>query len=283
MSQVLMPKATAVWLIENTALTFDQISEFCGLHPLEVQSIADGEAAIGMVGYDPITNGQLTKEEIERCGGDPAARLALAEINVPRPTTRTKGPRYTPVARRQDRPDAIAWLVRNFPQLSDGQISKLVGTTKPTINGVRNRTHWNINNIKPRDPVALGLVARDDLTAAIEKANRAFERAEKRKAKASKNYQPVELPEATIEEQAPVVTEAVAKDRVIAEKDLTAEDVFGGAKPAPETVTENTVAEKKVPVAPPDDGNPFAALGQLIPQNRGKTEESKNDTDDQRD
>lgn len=284
MSQVLMPKATAVWLIENTALTFDQISEFCGLHPLEVQSIADGEAAIGMVGYDPITNGQLTKEEIERCGSDPAARLALAEINVPRPTTRTRGPRYTPVARRQDRPDAIAWLVRNFPQLSDGQISKLVGTTKPTINGVRDRTHWNINNIKPRDPVALGLVARDDLTAAIEKANSAFERAEKRKAKDSKNYQQVAPPGTVIEEPAPAVIDAAAKDREISKKDLTAEDVFGAAKPAPETITENAVAEKKIPATVPDDGNPFAALGQLIPQNKGEAEEeSKNDTDDQRD
>jgi hypothetical protein len=284
MSQVLMPKATAVWLIENTALTFDQISEFCGLHPLEVQSIADGEAAIGMVGYDPITNGQLTKEEIERCGDDPAARLALAEINVPRPKTRTKGPRYTPVARRQDRPDAIAWLVRNFPQLSDGQISKLVGTTKPTINGVRNRTHWNINNIKPRDPVALGLVTRDDLTAAIEKANRAFERAEKRKVKESKNYQPVEVPKASIEEQTPRDLKAMAKDKAIVEKDLTAEDVFGAAKPAQETMADEAVTKKKPPVTVPDDGNPFAALGQLIPQSKENGEEkTKNDTDDHRD
>ena len=284
MSQVLMPKATAVWLIENTALTFDQISEFCGLHPLEVQSIADGEAAIGMVGYDPITNGQLTKEEIERCGADPSAKLALAEINVPRPANRTKGPRYTPVARRQDRPDAIAWLVRNFPQLSDGQISKLVGTTKPTINGVRNRTHWNINNIKPRDPVALGLVARDDLTAAIEKANRAFERAEKRKAKESKNYQPVEVPKAPIEVKNPSDIEAMSKDRGIAEKDLTAKDVFGAAKPLPETTADNVVTEENTPVTVPDDGNPFAALGQLIPQSKENEEEkSQTDTDDHRD
>jgi hypothetical protein len=284
MSQVLMPKATAVWLIENTALTFDQISEFCGLHPLEVQSIADGEAAIGMVGYDPITNGQLTKEEIERCGDDPAARLALAEINVPRPKTRTKGPRYTPVARRQDRPDAIAWLVRNFPQLSDGQISKLVGTTKPTINGVRNRTHWNINNIKPRDPVALGLVARDDLTAAIEKANRAFERAEKRKAKESKNYQPVEVPKATNEEQPPSDIESMAKDKAIAEKDLTAEDVFGAAKPAQETMANNSATKKRTPVTVPDDGNPFAALGRLMPQVKENGEEkTKKNTDDHQD
>jgi len=183
MSQVLMPKATAIWLVENTALTFDQIAAFCTLHPLEVQSIADEETAIGMVGYDPITNDQLTQEEIDRCVGDPSSRLELATIKVPRPTARTKGPRYTPVARRQDRPDAIAWLLRNFPELSDAQISRLVGTTKPTINGVRDRTHWNSPNIKPRDPVALGLINRDDLTTAIEKARRAAERAEKRKAR----------------------------------------------------------------------------------------------------
>ncbi len=189
MSHVLMPKATAVWLIENTALTFTQVAEFCGLHPLEVQSIADDEIAVGMVGFDPISNGQLTREEIERCQKDPDTRLVMAEADVPRPTTRTKGPRYTPVAKRQDKPDAIAWLVKHFPELSDGQVGRLIGTTKPTISAVRDRSHWNMNNIKPRDPVALGLVAREDLTAAIEKSRRAIELAEKRlaskKAKAS--------------------------------------------------------------------------------------------------
>ena len=183
MGQVLMPKATAVWLIENTALTFDQIAEFCSLHPLEVKSIADGEVAIGMAGFDPITNGQLTKEEIDRCSADPTAILELADVNVPRPSPRTSGPRYTPVARRQDRPDGISWLLRNFPELSDGQVARLVGTTKPTINGIRDRSHWNIANIKPRDPVALGLCSRENLSAAIEKARRAVERAEIRAAK----------------------------------------------------------------------------------------------------
>ena len=183
MGQVLMPKATAVWLIENTALTFDQVAEFCSLHPLEVQSIADGEVAIGMAGFNPITNGQLTQEEIDRCSEDPTAKLEMAEINVPRPSPRTSGPRYTPVARRQDRPDGIAWLLRNFPELTDGQIARLVGTTKPTINGIRDRSHWNIANIKPRDPVALGLCGREDLSAAIDKARRTVERAEKRAAK----------------------------------------------------------------------------------------------------
>lgn len=177
MALPLMPKATAVWLIENTALTFDQIADFCGLHELEVQGIADDEVAIGMVGYDPVANGQLLLEEIDRCLADPSARLRLnVNMNVPRPTPRTKGPRYTPVARRQDKPDGITWLVRNFPQLSDGQISKLIGTTKPTIKAVRERTHWNISNIKPQDPVGLGLCSRMELETALEKANRSAAR-----------------------------------------------------------------------------------------------------------
>jgi len=166
----LMPKATAVWLIENTGLTFRQIGAFCGLHELEVQSIADDEVAIGMVGYDPLVNGQLTKEEIERCVADPAERLVMAKTDVPRPATRTKGPKYTPVARRGDKPDAIAWLVKHFPNLTDAQISRLIGTTKPTINAIRDRSHWNMNNINARDPVGLGLCNRQDLDKEVQKA-----------------------------------------------------------------------------------------------------------------
>ena len=166
----LMPKATAVWLIENTGLTFRQIGAFCGLHELEVQSIADDEVAIGMVGYDPIVNGQLTKEEIERCEADPAERLVMAKTDVPRPATRTKGPKYTPVARRGDKPDAIAWLVKHFPNLTDAQISRLIGTTKPTIGAIRDRSHWNMNNITARDPVGLGLCNRQDLDKEVLKA-----------------------------------------------------------------------------------------------------------------
>ncbi len=166
----LMPKATAVWLIENTGLTFRQIGAFCGLHELEVQSIADDEVAIGMVGYDPIVNGQLTKEEIERCEADPAERLVMAETNVPRPATRTKGPKYTPVSRRGDKPDAIAWLVKHYSNLTDAQISRLIGTTKPTINAIRDRSHWNMNNITARDPVGLGLCNRQDLDKEVLKA-----------------------------------------------------------------------------------------------------------------
>ena len=166
----LMPKATAVWLIENTALTFRQIGAFCGLHDLEVQSIADDEVAVGMVGYDPITNGQLTQAEIERCEADSAERLKLAKTDVPRPASRTKGPRYTPVARRGDKPDAIAWLVKHFPNLKDAQISRLIGTTKPTITAIRDRSHWNMATISARDPVGLGLCNRQDLDKEVKRA-----------------------------------------------------------------------------------------------------------------
>ena len=166
----LMPKATAVWLIENTGLTFRQIGAFCGLHELEVQSIADDEVATGMVGYDPVVNGQLTKQEIERCEADSAQRLSIAQTDVPRPAARTKGPKYTPVARRGDKPDAIAWLVKHFPNLSDAQIARLIGTTKPTINAIRDRSHWNMNNINARDPAGLGLCNRQDLDNEVLKA-----------------------------------------------------------------------------------------------------------------
>jgi hypothetical protein len=172
MAQPLMPKATAVWLVENTSLTFEQIGEFCGLHPLEVQAIADGEVAIQMQGLDPVANGQLTLEEIERCQQDPSARLKLSEQAVPMPVVKHRGPRYTPIAKRQDKPDAIAWLLKSHPELSDGQISKLIGTTKPTIQAVRDRTHWNSPNIKPRHPVALGLCTLQELEAAVARANR---------------------------------------------------------------------------------------------------------------
>ena len=173
MAQILMPKATAVWLVENTTLSFEQIAAFCGLHPLEVQGIADGEVAIGIIGTDPTSNGQLTADEIKRCEGDPAARLTQAKVNIPLPQIRTKGPRYTPVSKRQDKPDAVAWLVRHHPELSDAQVSKLIGTTKQTIAQVRDRTHWNTANLRPRDPVLLGLCTQTDLNAAILKARKA--------------------------------------------------------------------------------------------------------------
>lgn len=170
MTQLLMPKATAVWLIDNTGLTFEQIGDFCGLHDLEVQAIADGEVGAGMQGFDPVANGQLTKDEVSRCEADSEARLKMAETNLPQPTLRTKGPRYVPVARRGDKPDAIAWLVKHHPELSDAQIGKLIGTTKDTIGKIRERTHWNIANITAKHPAMLGLCSQQDLNAAIEKA-----------------------------------------------------------------------------------------------------------------
>jgi len=169
----LMPKATAVWLVENTSLTFDQIADFCGLHPLEVQAIADGEVAIQMQGLDPVANGQTTAEELARCQADPEARLKLSPLAVPQQHSRHRGPRYTPIAKRQDKPDALAYLLRNHPELSDAQISKLIGTTKPTIAAVRDRTHWNSANIKPRHPVGLGLCTLEELDTAVNKALRA--------------------------------------------------------------------------------------------------------------
>ena len=167
MTQPLMPKATAVWLIEKTSLTFEQIADFVGMHPLEVQAIADGEVAQGIIGYDPVLNGQLTREEIARCEADPNARLQIAPGALPVAKARGKGARYTPVSKRNDRPDAIAFLLRNHPQLTDAQIAKLLGTTKETIAKVRDRTHWNSANIKPRDPVILGLCTQSDLNAAL--------------------------------------------------------------------------------------------------------------------
>jgi hypothetical protein len=171
----LMPKATAVWLIEKTALTFTQIADFCGMHPLEVQAIADGEVAQGIVGYDPVANGQVTADELRRCEADSNLRLKLAPTALPMPK-RLRGSRYTPVAKRNDRPDAIAFLLRSYPQLSETQIGKLLGTTKETIQKVRDRSHWNSANIKPRDPVILGLCSQTDLNAAVAQANERLER-----------------------------------------------------------------------------------------------------------
>ncbi len=166
----LMPKATAVWLIDNTALSFTQIAEFCRLHPLEVQAIADGDAAQSIKGLDPILTGQLTRDDIAKAEADPDYRLGLAEPKVRAPAAKRKGPRYTPVSRRHDRPNAILWLLRNHPELKDAQVMRLVGTTKPTIESIRNRTHWNANNLQPMDPVTLGLCSQIDLDFEVEKA-----------------------------------------------------------------------------------------------------------------
>ena len=171
MTEILMPKATAVWLVDNTSLTFEQIADFCGLHPLEVKGIADGEVARDIRGADPIANGQLSREELDKAGASSAYRMVAqksrhAELLKPA----KKQPKYTPVSRRQDRPDAIAWFLRNHPEIADSQVAKILGTTKATIDQVRNRTHWNSAQIKPVDPVTLGLVLQLELDAIVRKA-----------------------------------------------------------------------------------------------------------------
>ncbi|MCY3754670.1 MAG: DUF1013 domain-containing protein [Alphaproteobacteria bacterium] len=170
MDMPLMPKATAVWLIDNTRLTFEQIGAFCGLHTLEVQALADGDIGAGINGRDPIAHDELTREEIARCEALPDERLVMAKRDSPRATARSGGPRYTPVSKRQDKPDGIAWLLRNRAELSDAQIGKLIGTTKNTITAVRERTHWNTSNIRPQHPVDLGLCTYIDLAEETAKA-----------------------------------------------------------------------------------------------------------------
>jgi len=176
MNKPIMAKATAVWLVDNTTLSFRQIADFCGLHELEVQGIADGDVAAGVKGFDPIQNNQLEPEEIEKGEKDASYSLKLKYNAAAVGEEKRRGPRYTPLSKRQDRPAAILWLVKFHPELTDGQISKLVGTTKPTIQSIRERTHWNISNIQPVDPVALGLTKQTELDAAVQKANAKKER-----------------------------------------------------------------------------------------------------------
>ncbi len=231
----LMPKATAVWLVDNTALTFEQIGSFCGLHPLEVKGIADDEVAVGIQGLDPVSNGQLTAEEIERCLADSSARLELAESNMPRPQARTSGPRYTPVSKRQDRPSAIMWLLRYHEELSDAQVSKLVGTTKPTINSVRERTHWNIANIKPIDPVSLGMCTQAELDTAVTKAQARRRAREEKERKAQGGKSTVAETGAAAPTTKPAAPQVIAQPAALdlpprppaKEDKATAESVFG--------------------------------------------------------
>ena len=209
--QILMPKATAVWLVDNTSLTFEQIADFAGLHPLEVKGIADGEVARDIRGADPIANGQLTREELDAAGANPKYRMKAqksrhAELLKPA----KKAPRYTPVSRRQDRPDAIAWFIRNHPEVADSQVAKLLGTTKATIDQVRNRTHWNSPNLKPVDPVTLGLSTQLELDAIVRKAadKRAREDARKGKLEDGASLKPASDADLPLDEEA-VATEDV--------------------------------------------------------------------------
>lgn len=218
MTNILMPKATAVWLVDNTSLSFEQIADFCGLHPLEVRGIADGDVARDIRGVDPVTGGQLTREELDKAQADENYRMvAVVSRHADLLTKPKTGPKYTPVSRRQDRPDAIAWFVRNHPEVTDAQIAKMLGTTKATIESVRNRTHWNSANIKPVDPVTLGLTGQIELDELVKKA--AEKKARDDAKKGGPALQPVEAeaeaaPEPEIEEEAP-------------RSDHTAESVFG--------------------------------------------------------
>jgi len=217
----LMPKATAVWLVENTALSFDQVAEFCKLHPLEVKAIADGDAAQGIKGLDPILTGQLTREEIVKAEGDTNYRLHLADPKVRLPEAkRKKGPRYTPVSRRQDRPNAILWLIRNHPELKDAQIMRLVGTTKSTIQAIRDRTHWNASNLAPMDPVTLGLCSQIDLDLEVQRA------AKEKPVESEADRGPTLLPAAATTAEAEPAPEAAQKRK----EELNVEAVFAKLK-----------------------------------------------------
>ena len=187
MNQPLMPKATAVWLIDNTTLTFKQIADFCGLHELEVKGIADGDVAVGIKAYNPILSNQLTREEIQLSSEDPSRPLKMNQKNIDIEVKKMVGTKYTPIAKREDRPNAIAWLTKNYPQLADSQICKLVGTTKNTVVGIRTRKHWNMSNISPKDPVAANLCTQTDLMKAVEKAKKKQEKLEKAKKKEKEN------------------------------------------------------------------------------------------------
>lgn len=267
MTGPLMPKATAVWLVDNTSLTFDQIADFCGLHPLEVKGIADGDVAMGIKGLDPVTGGQLTRDEIARGEADAAYRLEMSKPkhDIPEPKKTKKGPRYTPLSRRQERPDAIAWLLRHHPELTDGQVGKLVGTTKPTIQSIRDRSHWNMSNINPVDPVTLGLCSQMELDAAVQKAADKREREAKKAAKAAGDTGTLAPASAVLGETAgapapataPAMPEAAAFDAALAGSGSAPEpeekDARDGAKPDADAVFSSLGGSSVAPKDEDDD------------------------------
>ena len=270
MALPLMPKATAVWLVESTTLTFDQIAAFCGLHPLEVAGIADDEVAIGIQGLDPITRGQLTRDEIAASEADAERPLELAAPRVVLPPRRASGPRYTPVSKRQDRPNTIAWLLRFHPELSDAQLSRLVGTTKPTIGAIRERTHWNITNIRHQDPVSLGLCTQTALDEAVTKA-RARERArEAREAKAAAKARSEKeaaaaaaQPDASAEPEAapgPQTAPAVEPTSAAPAPTEPAPEAPAPTEPAPEAPASEAAIGGPPPAAPPPSVETTSAL-----------------------
>ena len=224
MADILMPKATAVWLVDNTTLTFAQVADFCGLHHLEVKGIADGDVAENMRGVDPISGGELTREQIQKAEADPDYRMQVAASKIAHiPQPKRKGARYTPVARRGDKPDAIAWFIRNHPEVTDAQISKLIGTTKNTINNVRDKSHWNSAEIKPVDPVTLGLCSQIELDEVITKSSSRRRKMDEERAAA------VEGPGLTPAEETEKPFEAAPDDNN-GDSGLSADDVFSAFK-----------------------------------------------------
>lgn len=221
MSLPLMPKATAVWLVENTTISFDQIANFCGMHPLEVQGIADGDVATGIMGQDPIARGLLTKEDIEQAEKNPEFKLSMnLEFNTYLKGHKKVKNRYTPVARRGDKPDAVAWLVKHHPEITDAQIGKLIGTTKSTIAAIRSREHWNMGNIRPRDPVLLGLCTQTDLFAVIDKIEK---------------HKEAEVRKLEKEKAAKAAARAAKKESKKAEPKAEKTDIAAASEPADET------------------------------------------------
>ncbi len=276
MTPPLMPKATAVWLIDNTSLTFDQIGDFCGLHPLEIKGIADGDVAQGIKGLDPVATGQLTRDQIEKAQEDGDFKLELVQSvhDVPE-QGRRRGPRYTPLSRRQDRPDAIYWIIRNHPEISDGQISKLIGTTKPTIQSIRDRTHRNSATLKPVDPVTLGLCSQIELDDIVQKAAAKKARAEEREGKKAGRVGTLKSTDKTLaaapEEPAaiPAAQESIPEPagepaKTLAEEDLTFD------KPDPGR-------EETAPPADPayDADSVFAGLDKKLKEASKKREPDK--------
>jgi len=258
--ELLMPKATAVWLIDNTALTFEQIAQFCNLHSLEVKGIADGDVAQGIKGFDPVSNGQLTREELEKGEADATHLLEIAKPKVELPEVKKKkSPRYTPVSRRQERPNAIAWLLRYHPEIPDSQVMKLVGTTKTTISAIRDRSHWNSSQIKPVDPVALGLCSQIDLDTVVQKAAVKVER-ERLKAEKAAIKAGTLLP---TEETTEPAEEAVAAEIIPDAPSMTEgptpkqEDVFANS---PEPSRDEEEKEEEI-----DADSVFAKLKDLNP------------------
>jgi hypothetical protein len=235
----LMPKATAVWLVDNTSLTFEQIADFCGLHPLEVKGIADEDVAKGIKGQDPVTSGQLTREQIEEAEKNPKLRLKMAPPKHKMPSVKQKkAPRYTPVSKRQDKPDAVYWILRNHPEFADADIIKLIGTTKATIQKIRERSHWNATNIKAVDPVTLGLCSQLELDLAVTRAAAKRERAHKRAEKAGATLKPISETVAT----EPKIAETVAAEAIT-------EPLAEESKPVP---PPHTPIEEAKPAPAPD-------------------------------